>query len=140
MSNAERVAIEETHTPANGAGPSGRRIAVAAGLALLLVSLGYVIGVRSSWTAHHPSAVSGMAERVPANVPYAYFDPESGGRVGFRLDDVVWKAGDETDAGSIPPCLREPGDRVAVHAGVIEVARPYGSGSYQQVLSVTCPT
>jgi len=81
-----------------------------------------------------------MAARVPADVPYAYFDPENGGRVGFRLDDVVWKAGDETDSGSVPPCLREPGDRVAVHAGVIEVARPYGSGSYQQVLSVTCAT
>jgi hypothetical protein len=81
MSNAQRVGIEEA--PANGAGPRGRRIAVAAGFALLLVSLGYLMGVRSSWTAHHPSVVGGMAERVPADVPYAYFDPEGGGRVGF---------------------------------------------------------
>jgi hypothetical protein len=43
MSNAQRVAIEEA--PANGPGPRGRRIAVAAGLALLLVSLGYLMGV-----------------------------------------------------------------------------------------------
>jgi hypothetical protein len=138
MSNAQRVATE-IHTPATGAGLRARSIAAAAGLALLLVALGYVIGVRSSWTAHHPSAISGTAERVPANVPYAYFDPDKGGRVGFRLDDVVWKAGDKTDSGRIPPCLREAGERVAVQAGVIEVARPYGSGSYQQVLSVSCP-
>jgi len=42
MSNAQRVAIEEA--PESGAGPRGRRIAVAAGLALRLVSLGYVMG------------------------------------------------------------------------------------------------
>ncbi len=139
MSNAQRVATDEMQTPATRAGSSSRRIAIAAGIALLLVALGYVIGVRSSWTAHNPSAISGTAERVPANVPYAYFDPDDGGRVGFRLDNVVWKAGDKTDSGRIPPCLREAGERVAVQAGVIEVARPYGSGSYQQVLSVACP-
>jgi hypothetical protein len=73
-------------------------------------------------------------------VPYAYFDPDNGGRVAFRLDDVVWKSGNRTDSGSIPPCLRRAGERVAVQAGVIEVIRPYGSGSYRHVLSVTCST
>lgn len=116
-----------------------RRIILAAVLALVLVSIGYLIGVRSSWTAHHPSVVMGTAERVPADVPFAYFDPDDGVRLAFRLDDVVWKSGDKTGDGSIPPCLREAGERVTVQAGVIEVARPYGSGSYQQVLSVTCP-
>lgn len=72
-------------------------------------------------------------------MPSAYFDPVNGDRVAFRLDDVVWKSGDRTDSGSIPPCLQEAGERVDVQVSVIEVARPYGSGSYQQVLSVTCP-
>jgi hypothetical protein len=83
--------------------------------------------------------VSGTAERVPADVPSAYFDPDNGDRVAFRLDDVVWKSGDRTDSGGIPPCLQEAGERLDVQVGVIEVTRPYGSGSYQQVLSVTCP-
>jgi hypothetical protein len=83
--------------------------------------------------------VSGTAERVPADVPTGYFDPDHGERLAFRLDDVVWKSGDRTDSGSIPPCLRQAGERVNVQVGVIEVDRPYGSGPYQQVLSVTCP-
>lgn len=78
-------------------------------------------------------------ERVPADKPYAYFHPEDGGKVAFRLDTVVWRSGDRTDSGSIPPCLTEGHERVAVEVGVIELTRPYGSGSYQQVLSVTCP-
>jgi len=138
MSNAERLATDDARTSANP--PSWtRRIALMAVLALVFVSLGYVVGVRSSWMAHHPSVVSGTAERVPADVPMGYFDPDGGDRVAFRLDDVVWKAGGKTDSGSIPPCLQDAGERVSVQVGLIEVSRPYGSGSYQQVLSVTCP-
>ena len=139
MSTLKRFAADKTRTSATGAGSGARRIAFAAVVALLLVSLGYVLGVRSPWMAHHPAVVRGTAERVPGDMPYAYFDPDDGDSVEFRLDDVVWKSGDRADSGSIPPCLRETGDRVVVQAGVIEVTRPYGSGSYQQVLSVTCP-
>jgi hypothetical protein len=138
MSNAERFATDDAQTSANQSSWR-RRIAFTAVLAVAFVSLGYLMGVRSSWTAHHPSVVNGTAERVPANVPMGYFDPNGGDRVEFRLDDVVWKAGDRTDSGSIPPCLQVAGERVSVHVGLIEVSRPYGSGSYQQVLSVTCP-
>lgn len=139
MAAIEGFDTDETRTSAGGPSPTARRrIVLAAALALLLVSIGYLIGVRSSWTAHQPAVVSGMAERVPADVPFAYFDPDDGDRVAFRLDDVAWKSGDKTGEGSIPPCLREAGERVAVQAGVIEVTRPYGAGSYQRVLSVTC--
>ncbi|MGZ4438283.1 MAG: hypothetical protein ACXVW6_11610, partial [Nocardioidaceae bacterium] len=91
MSNVERSATYETRKSMTGAGWTAPRIAFAVVLALLLVSLGYVVGVRSAWTAHHPRVVSGTAERVPADVPSAYFDPDNGARVAFRLDDVVWK-------------------------------------------------
>ena len=138
MSNAERLATDDRQAPATPTSWT-RRIALAAALAVVFVSLGYVVGVRSSWTAHHPSVVSGTAERVPANVPTGYFDPDGGDRVAFQLDDVVWKAGGRTDSGSIPPCLQDAGERVSVEVGLIEVSRPYGSGSYAQVLSLTCP-
>jgi len=142
MGYPEGPATDAAQTPAD---PSlrTRRIALAVVLAVVLASMGYVVAVRSWWTAHHPSVVDGTAERVPANVPTGYFDPEGSDdpddRVAFRLDDVVWKAGDDADSGSIPPCLRDAGKRVSVQVGLIEVTRPYGSGSYQQVLSVTCP-
>ena len=127
MSHAERLATDDPHTSADPASWT-RRKAVTAVLALVLVALGYVVGVRSSFTAHHPSVVSGTAERVPAEVPMGYFDSDGGDSVAFRLDDVVWKAGDKTDSGSIPPCLQDAGERVSVQAGVIEVSRPYGFG------------
>lgn len=116
-----------------------RRAAIGVALALLLLFAGYEVGVRSPWTAHHPTVVSGTAQRVPADVPTGYFDSVDGHRVAFRLDEVVWKANGTTEVGSIAPCLRENGKRVPVEAGVIEVTRPYGSGSYQVVLSLTCP-
>ena len=106
---------------------------------LLLLVTGYLVGVRSPWAAHHPRVATGTAQRVPADVPLAYFDDEHGDRVTFRLDDVVWRSGDRTGSDSIPPCLREPGQPVDVQAGLIEVTRPFGSGSYERVLSVTCP-
>lgn len=106
----------------------------------MLVALGYAIGVRSPWTTHHPRVVSGTAQRAPWDVPYAYFDADNGDRVAFRLDDVVWRSEGRTDSGSIPPCLQKVGHRVDVQVGLIEVSRPFGSGSYQHVLSVTCPS
>lgn len=119
---------------------SRARVAVVAVSGLVLASMGYAIGARTPWTAHHPDDQSGTAERVAANVPLAYFDPDGGERVSFRPDNVVWKSGERTGSGSIPPCLREIGARVTVNVGVIEVTRPYGSGSYGKVLSLTCPT
>jgi len=107
---------------------------------LLLVAMGYLVGVRSPWTAHRPHVVSGTAWRLPANIPVAFFDPGNGDAVQFRLDDVVWKSGDETGDNSLPPCLREQNKRVAVEAGLIEVSRPYGDGSYFRVVSLTCPS
>ncbi|GAA2151818.1 hypothetical protein GCM10009844_34440 [Nocardioides koreensis] len=139
MTHAGEPAAGEKRTSAAGARWPARRIAAAAVVGLLLVLAGYLIGVRSPWTAHHPHLVSGQAERVPADVPSGYFDPEDGDRVAFRLDDVVWRSGGRTGEGSVPPCLREEGRRVAVHVGLLEVARPFGSGSYGQVLSLTCP-
>jgi hypothetical protein len=139
MSDVAGSSAAEPRTPVVRAGWSVPRIAVVVVIALLLVTLGYGAGLRSAWTAHHPRVVSGTAERVPADVPSAYFDPDDGDRVAFRLDDVVWRSGDRTDSGSIPPCLQEAGERTDVRVGVIEVTRPYGSGSYQRVLSVTCP-
>lgn len=139
MGNLAPTPTSETRTPAARTGRPASHVVVAAGLALVLVALGYVAGVRSPWTAHHARVMNGTAERVPADVPSAYFDPDGGDRVLFRLDDVVWQSGDRTGSGSIPPCLEDPGERVEVRAGVLEVARAYGSGSYQRVLSVTCP-
>lgn len=139
MSNAAPSATRESRTSSRKAGRPGLRIALAVLAALLLVLLGYLAGVRSPWTAHHAHVMSGTAQRVAMDVPYAYFDPEGGDRVGFRLDDVPWSSGGKTQPGRIPPCLRDVGERVEVQVGIIEIARPYGSGSYSKVLSVTCP-
>lgn len=106
---------------------------------LVLVGLGYALGIRSPWTAHHPRVVSGTAQRVAANVPTGYFDTADRERVSFRLDDVVWRSGDRTGSGTVPPCLRDTGQQVEVRVGLLEVSRPFGSGSYFRVLSVDCP-
>lgn len=68
----------------------------------------------------------------------AVIEGEDGTHLWFRMSGVVWKSGQQTSEDGIPPCLREPGAKADVRVGVIEVARPYGSGSYHQVLSVTC--
>lgn len=118
--------------------PSSMVVALLGGL--LLVAVGYFVGVRSPWTAHRPHVVSGTAWRQPADIPIAFFDSGNGDAVQFRLDDVVWKSGDETGDNSLHPCLREQNERVAVEVGLIEVSRPYGDGSYFRVVSVTCPS
>ena len=61
-------------------------------------------------------------------------------RSGFRLDDIVWRRSDNRsdDGGTIPACLRQEGMSVEVEVGMIEVNRPFGSGSYWEVLSLTC--
>lgn len=116
-----------------------RRYGLGVVVGVVLVLAGYLVGLRSPWNAHHPSVIDGTAERVPANMPTGSFvDREGQHRVWFRLDDVVWSADGNTDSGSVPPCLRTPGESVPVEVGLIEVRRPYGSGSYLQVLSVTC--
>lgn len=140
MSDAPEPATDKRPTSEASQRWPASRVVFAAVVGVLLVSLGYAIGVRSPWTAHHPRIASGTAERVPGNVPFGYFDPDEGGRVAFRLDDVVWESAEGTGSGSVPPCLRDVGQPLAVEVGLMEVARPFGSGSYWRVLSVTCPT
>lgn len=140
MSDVE-VSVPPT-PPTSRAGGSrvGPRTAViCVSVALLLLSAGYLVGVRSPWTAHHPETVEGTAVRI-ASSPYeaAYFDPSGGDRIMFNLNDVVWEADGKTGSGSIPPCLREVGERTPVEVGLINVKRPSGDGSYFEVLSVMC--
>lgn len=118
---------------------SASKAGALAAAALVLTAAGYGWGARTTSSAHHPQVVSGTAVRIPANVPVAHFYSDSGDRVMFRLDDVVWKAGEKTGGEyTVPPCLRVPGQKVDVEVGLIEVTRPYGSGSYLKVLSVNC--
>lgn len=89
------------------------------------------------WTAHHAYLVDGVATRYGKDSA-AVFRGDDRTHVWFRMDGVVWKSGQLTGEDGIPPCLREPDATAAVRVGVIEVARPYGSGSYRHLLSVTC--
>jgi hypothetical protein len=140
MAPTGRISTDDAPAPAEPSSTRPRHYGLAVVLAVVLVSIGYLVGLRSPWSAHHPSLVDGFAERVPANTPTGSFvDRDGQHRVEFRLDDVVWKAEGNTDSGSVPPCLQNPGERVSVQVGLIEVRRPFGSGSYLQVLSVTCP-
>jgi hypothetical protein len=109
-----------------------------AGAVLVLVCATYLLGLRSQWNAHRPTYETGEAHRNGRD-DAAVFDGDNGTHVWFELDDIVWKAHDGTDSGSIPPCLRSPGSTAVVEIGLIEVARPYGDGSYEKVLSLTCP-
>lgn len=107
-------------------------------VAVGLVFLGYLAGLRSSWSGHQPTTVNVTVERVRMDVPYALF-MHDGRQVGFRLDDIAWRTDNNSDSGTIPPCLRVPGEPAKVELGMIEVNRPWGSGSYWKVLSLTCP-
>ena len=100
--------------------------------------MGYQMGLRSTWSAHHPYPVNGEATRNGDEDSYAVFEGDDGTHLWFQMNEVVWKSGQRTGDEGIPPCLRKPGVKAAVRVGVIEVARPYGSGSYRQVLSLTC--
>ena len=124
--------------PPNG----GRRrhvfVLAAGGLALLLA--GYLVGVRSPWTAHYTRTVDATATRVPADVPAAYlkFGDE---RILFEFNDIAWNNGETGDQGSIPPCLRVDSEPVQLKAQVIKLsAEPINSGWYWKVISVTCPS
>lgn len=81
--------------------------------------------------------VDGEAARNGNDVT-ALFEGDDGTHLWLQLDALVWKSGERTGNDGLPPCLRDPGARAAVEVGIIEVARPYGSGSYQQALSLTC--
>jgi hypothetical protein len=105
--------------------------------AALLLVLGYQSGLRSPWNAHHPYQVNGEATRYGKD-SHAVIEGNDGTHLWVRMDGVVWKSGQRTGDDGLPPCLREPDARAAVRVGVIDVARPYGSGSYPQVLSLTC--
>jgi hypothetical protein len=105
--------------------------------AALLLVLGYQAGLRSPWNAHHPYLVSGEATRNGQD-SHAVIEGTDGTHLWVQMNGVVWKSGRRTGENGIPPCLREPGAKAAVRVGVIDVARPYGSGSYTQVLSLTC--
>jgi hypothetical protein len=104
-----------------------------------LLLVGYMVGLGSPWSAHDPTVVKVNVEHVPADVPWGLFIHD-GDQVQFRLDDVVWRSADQSDdGGTIPTCLRQAGASADVEVGMIEVNRPFGSGSYWQVLSLTCP-
>lgn len=139
MSEVREVERGENQGSARGWRMQPSRLVAAVLVGLMLVSLGYYLGVRSPWTAHRPHVVAGTAWREPADIPVAFFDAGSGDAIEFRLDDVVWKSGNETGDYSVPPCLKDPNRRIEVEVGVIEVSRPYGDGSYLRVVSVTCP-
>ena len=79
-----------------------------------------------------------MAFRIASDIPVGAFRAAGEAPVTFRLDDVIWMAGRRTGADTVPPCLRGD-ERVRVEATLIELARPFGSGSYDQVISVICP-
>jgi hypothetical protein len=110
---------------------------VFAGGGLALLVAGYLVGVRSPWTAHHTRTVDATAQRVPADVPSGFLD-FGGKRILFRLDDINWSDGKTGDHGSIPPCLRVDGERVKLEAQVIKLS--LGTGWYWQVVGVTCPS
>jgi hypothetical protein len=122
-------------TPQSGGG-SRRRWFPAVAAALLLV-LGYPVGLRSPWNAHDPYLVDGEATRNGRDSS-ALVQGDSGTQLWFDMHDIVWKSGDRTGADGIPPCLRGPEAQAQVQVGVVEVSRPFGSGSYRKVLSVTC--
>lgn len=127
-------------TPVPSADPGRLRIRVAAlvGAAALLLIVGYQLGIRSTWNAHEPDLVDGMATRDGEIGSMAVIEKDDGTHLWFQMEGVVWKSGQRHGEDGIPPCLREPDVKAAVHVGVIEVARPFGSGSYSKVLSVTC--
>ena len=108
------------------------------GVAALLLVLGYELGIRSTWNAHDPELVEGVATRDGDIGTMAVVEKDDGTHLWFQMEGVVWKSGQRTGEDGVPPCLREPDVRAAVQVGVIEVARPFGSGSYTKVLSVTC--
>jgi hypothetical protein len=116
------------------------RIVVVVLVGVLLVALGYMVGVRTPWTAHHAHAVTGTAWRMSADLPVAFFDPGNGDLVQFRLDDVPWRSGERDGMYRVPPCLRTPEERVEVEVRAIEVKAASGSSEYLEILSVACPT
>ena len=114
-----------------------RRVALV-GVAVLLLLFGYQVVISSTWNAHDPEMVDGMATRDGDIGTMAVVEKDDGTHLWFQMEGVVWKSGQRTGEDGIPPCLREPDVKAAVQVGVIEVARPFGSGSYTKVLSVTC--
>jgi hypothetical protein len=115
------------------------RIAVVVLVGVLLVASGYMVGVRTPWTAHHAHAVTGTAWRMSADIPVAFFDPGNGDPVLFRLDDVPWWSGEKNGSYRVPPCLRTPEERVEVEVRAINVKAASGSRGFLEILSVTCP-
>ncbi len=61
-------------------------------------------------------------------------------RILVNFDEVPWNDGKTGGYGSLPPCLQEDSEPAEVKAQVIKLsAEPTNSGSYWQVVSVTCP-
>ncbi|TCJ23696.1 hypothetical protein [Nocardioides jejuensis] len=115
-----------------------RKYVTAAVLGIAIAIAGYWVGLRSPWSVHHPYRVEGTAQLVPADVPFAYFKQKGQEHIAFRPDTIPWMAGDKTDSNSIPPCIRKAGQLARVRVTLIEVARPFGSGSYRTIESLVC--
>jgi hypothetical protein len=113
------------------------RVACLLATAALLLVLGYQSGLRSPWNAHHPYLVDGEATRYGKDAK-AVIERDDGTHLWVGMNGVVWKSGRRTGEDGIPPCLRKADATAAVQVGVIDIDRPYGSGSYPQVLWLTC--
>jgi hypothetical protein len=133
---AERRSVPDTRAMTNR--DSARKFAMLAVVALTFVAIGYWAGLRSTWSAHHPHQIEGTAQLVPADVPFAYFKPKGQEHITFRPDGIPWMDRDGTGSNSVPPCIRKPGHVARVMVTVIEVSRPFGSGSYPTIQSLTC--
>jgi len=134
--------VDTTSSPLAGPRRRRARVALLVAVVLVVLVLGYQSGLRSSWSAHHPRLVDGEAMRNGNGDQdtSAVFTGKDGTHELVQLDRVAWRSGQRTGDGTdgLPPCLRTPGVKAAVQVGVIELARPYGEGSYRQVLSLTC--
>lgn len=129
--------MNEASSPSTVSRPRWVHVAAFLTAASVLLVLGYQVGLRSPWNPHHPYLVNGEAMRYGKDSA-AVIEGDNGTHMWTRMDHVVWKAGQRTGEDGIPPGLREPDAKAAVRVGVIDVARPFGSGSYPQVLSLTC--
>jgi hypothetical protein len=115
-------------------------------LGLALVVAGYLVGLRSPWSAHHTRTVVGtvdvngydpsVSETVTMPMATFLFDDH---QILFRLDSVEWRDGETGDQWTIPSCLRTA-KSVEVEAELIKLNNFFGPGSDWHVVAVTCPS
>ena len=118
--------------------PSRHRVLAALVVALVLVALGVVIGLRSPWGVQHPKVAEGVAIRANDENGLGLFD---GGdddlQLAFNVDDIRWEADDGTAGEGGPPCLESPLKKADVEVGYMRVSGP-GDGWVEQVVWLRC--